>query len=213
MFSPDEVNVNPYPEIGQRLREERRRLGMNQSAFAKATGIHLNTQSRYEKGDRWPDTTYLVAAATAGADVAFILTGQRAPDAQADRQGLLHVLEIVAVTLDIARGEIGRDFDAAVVAAVEAYKSAWSDEAASASADQAFEAVLRRSPLWLADARQLETVLEKVEFVLDAQGWKLSPVDKSRAIVSLLREERRSGRSADLTAVQKALQEPAGIAR
>lgn len=213
MFSPDKVNVNPHPEIGQRLREERRRLGMNQSAFAKATGIHLNTQSRYEKGDRWPDTTYLVAAATAGADVAFILTGQRAPDAQADRRGLRHVLELVAGVLDIARGEVGRDFDAALAAAVEAHKRAHADEGASAKADLAFEAVLRRSPLWLSDPRQLEAVVEKVEFVLEAQGLKLSPAGKSRAIVSLLREERRSGRSADLTAVQKALEAQAGIAR
>lgn len=200
-------------DVSQRITIERKRLQMSQAAFAQAAGVSLSTQKRYEKGERGADSDYLAALSKIGVDISFVLTGQRNPDAHADRQGLLHVLEIVAEALEIARGEIGRDFNAALATAVEAYKCAWSDEAASASADQAFEAILRRSPLWLADARQLETVLEKVEFVLDAQGWKLSPVDKSRAIVSLLREERRSGRSADLTAVQKALQEPAGIAR
>lgn len=212
MISSNQVNVNANCEVGNRLREERKRLGMNQSEFARAAGIHLNTQSRYEKGEREPDTAYLIAAARVGADIAFILTGQRGPDAHTDRRGFLHVLELIAGVLEIARGEIGRDFDTALAAAVKAHNSASSDQAVSAKADLAFEAVLRRSPLWLSDTRQLEAVVEKVEFVLEAQGLKLSPAGKSRAIVSLLRDERRSGRSADLTTVQKALQEQAGLA-
>lgn len=200
-------------DASQRITIERKRLHMSQAAFAQAAGVSLSTQKRYEKGERGADSEYLAALSKIGVDIAFILTGLRSPDAHADRRGLRHVLELVAGVLDIARGEIGRDFDAALAAAVEAHKSAPPDEAASARADLAFEAVLRRSPLWLADARQLEAVVEKVEFVLEAQGLKLSPAGKSRAIVSLLREERRSGRSADLTAVQKALEVQAGIAR
>lgn len=201
----------PPMDASQRITIERKRLNMSQAAFAQAAGVSLSTQKRYEKGERGADSEYLAALSKIGVDIVFILTGLRSPDADADRRGLLHVLELVAGVLDIARGEIGRDFDAALAAAVEAHKYARADEAASAQADLAFEAVLRRSPLWLSDPHQLEAVVEKVEFVLEAQALKLSPAGKSRAIVSLLRQERRSGRSADLTTVQKALQEHSGL--
>lgn len=61
--------------IGERLREERKRLGLSQTDFAKLAGVHLNTQSRYEKGDREPDSSYLEALGKAGVDVNYVLFG------------------------------------------------------------------------------------------------------------------------------------------
>lgn len=64
--------------IGSRLREERERLGLNQEAFAKITPSgSRQSQSNYEKGARNPDTEYLATIAAAGADVLYIITGQR----------------------------------------------------------------------------------------------------------------------------------------
>lgn len=63
----------PDISIGQRLREERKRLGLSQTEFAKAVGVHLNTQSRYEKGEREPDTAYLDAIRKAGVDVGYVI--------------------------------------------------------------------------------------------------------------------------------------------
>lgn len=63
--------------IHDRLREERERLGMSQDAFGEIAGVRKQAQHLYEKGERHPDTRYLAAIAAAGADVLYILTGQR----------------------------------------------------------------------------------------------------------------------------------------
>lgn len=64
--------------VGERLREERTRIGLNQDDFAKIGGVNRNTQGSYEKNDRSPDTTYLANMAEAGVDVLYVITGQRA---------------------------------------------------------------------------------------------------------------------------------------
>lgn len=63
--------------LGQRLREERKKMELSQSEFARALGIHLNTQSRYEKGEREPDSNYLNSLMDFGVDVTYVLTGER----------------------------------------------------------------------------------------------------------------------------------------
>lgn len=63
--------------IGERLLEERDRLGLSQPALAEMCGITMRSQRNYEKGERQPDASYLAAIAAAGADVLYILTGQR----------------------------------------------------------------------------------------------------------------------------------------
>lgn len=63
--------------ISERLKTERERLGLSQQALADLLEISLRSQQNYEKGDRMPDAAYLSAIAAAGADVLYILTGQR----------------------------------------------------------------------------------------------------------------------------------------
>ncbi|WP_041769426.1 helix-turn-helix domain-containing protein [Ectopseudomonas mendocina] len=65
--------------IGERLREERERLGLNQGAFGELGGVKANAQGNYEKGDRFPDAAYLAAVAEQGVDVLYVVTGQRTP--------------------------------------------------------------------------------------------------------------------------------------
>ncbi|BAP41312.1 putative uncharacterized protein [Pseudomonas sp. StFLB209] len=67
----------PITSVGERLREERERLGLSQEDLASTGGVGRNTQGGYERGVRNPDTAYLVAVATLGVDVAFVLTGFR----------------------------------------------------------------------------------------------------------------------------------------
>lgn len=63
--------------IGRRLREERERLGLTQPQLSDLTGISKTTQVNYEQGTRRPDSEYLYLVAQAGADVNYIITGQR----------------------------------------------------------------------------------------------------------------------------------------
>ncbi|HNC51239.1 MAG TPA: helix-turn-helix transcriptional regulator [Accumulibacter sp.] len=67
------------PTIGNRLREERERIGMSQAAMAEICGVTMRSQRNYEKDERLPDASYLAAATQARADVLYVLTGQRSP--------------------------------------------------------------------------------------------------------------------------------------
>ncbi|AXF86424.1 hypothetical protein DTO96_102178 [Ephemeroptericola cinctiostellae] len=63
--------------IGERITEERDRLGFNQEDFGLIGGVKKNAQFQYEKDKRSPSAEYLAGIANAGADVAYILTGVR----------------------------------------------------------------------------------------------------------------------------------------
>ncbi|WP_175784262.1 helix-turn-helix domain-containing protein [Burkholderia ambifaria] len=64
--------------IGDRLREERVRLGLSQEDFGAIGGVKKLAQGNYEKGMRVPDAAYLAAIAAAGVDVLYVVTGTRA---------------------------------------------------------------------------------------------------------------------------------------
>lgn len=75
---------------GERLREERERLGFNQTAFGAIGGVQKQAQLKYEKSERNPDTAYLEAIAKIGADVQYVVTGNRsAGSLSTDEQELL----------------------------------------------------------------------------------------------------------------------------
>lgn len=63
--------------IGEILKEERQRLGMNQEDFAAVAGLKRRAQTLYEQDERAPDALYLRALAGIGVDVHYILTGER----------------------------------------------------------------------------------------------------------------------------------------
>ena len=71
------------PDFSERLRTERERLELSQQALAEKCGVTARSQRNYESGERNPDSAYLAAIAAAGADVLYILTGQRSGAAAA----------------------------------------------------------------------------------------------------------------------------------
>lgn len=71
--------------IGQRIREERERLGLKQDQL----GVAPKTQRFYESGERSPDAEYLGRFAEAGADVLYVLTGQHAAGVLAPEEAAL----------------------------------------------------------------------------------------------------------------------------
>lgn len=73
--------------IGERLKEERERLGLNQTEFSARAGASKNTQYNYEKGERSPDAAYLAAADGMGVDVLYVVTGRRTPEAASSFNG------------------------------------------------------------------------------------------------------------------------------
>lgn len=65
------------PDICNRLKEARENLGLSQQALAERCGVTARSQRNYESGERLPDAAYLAALAAAGADVLYVVTGQR----------------------------------------------------------------------------------------------------------------------------------------
>lgn len=69
--------MNQMVSFGERLREERTRLGLTQPGLGEIGGVTKKTQMLYEGGERSPDANYLMAIAEEGADITYVLTGQR----------------------------------------------------------------------------------------------------------------------------------------
>lgn len=67
-----------------RLRDERRRLNLNQSDFGSIGGVTKETQSNYETGTRKPNSDYLEALSSHGVDVGFLFTGSRSVEPAAE---------------------------------------------------------------------------------------------------------------------------------
>lgn len=64
-------------DLCDRLKDERKRLGLNQLDFAALGGVKKNAQLNYESGERSPDSDYLRALYSAGVDIFYVLTGER----------------------------------------------------------------------------------------------------------------------------------------
>ncbi len=63
--------------IGERLKEERLRLGYSQTKFGKLGDVTKNSQISYENNTRYPDALYFQAINDAGVDINYIITGIR----------------------------------------------------------------------------------------------------------------------------------------
>lgn len=62
--------------MGERLREERHRLGLGQAEFGAQCGVSKTSQFNYETGGRWPDGQYLLHAHHLGVNTQYVITGQ-----------------------------------------------------------------------------------------------------------------------------------------
>jgi len=87
-----EYTVSTKPEntsttsvvIGDRLREERHRMGLAQAEFGEKCGVSKTSQFNYEAGERSPDGEYFAKANELGVDVTYLITGKRAKAAAND---------------------------------------------------------------------------------------------------------------------------------
>lgn len=70
------MSINDKKNMQERLRFERERLGYTQEEFAKIGGTTRITQGKYEQGSE-PKAGYFSAIYNVGADIFYILTGQR----------------------------------------------------------------------------------------------------------------------------------------
>lgn len=65
------------PGLGDRLREERKRLNLTQEEFALRTGVKRTAQINYENETREPKISYLAALPPIGVNLPYVLFGTR----------------------------------------------------------------------------------------------------------------------------------------
>jgi len=63
--------------FGDRLKEERKALKLNQTDFAEKSGIKRSTQIMYEKETSYPNYKYLKAISELGVDVRYLFFGYK----------------------------------------------------------------------------------------------------------------------------------------
>lgn len=100
--------------IGERLKEERERLGFTQPAFAGLAETTKKSQIDYEKDLTQPKAGYLAAIAKVGADVQYIVTGERCPGSlTADEDELLSHFRAAPLAVKAAMMAAGKAGSAA----------------------------------------------------------------------------------------------------
>ena len=70
--------------LADRIKSERERLALTQPRVADLTGVGKTTVINWEKGVSSPTAVQLAALAAAGADVLFVVTGQRSQAAEVE---------------------------------------------------------------------------------------------------------------------------------
>lgn len=78
-------------DIGARLKAERERLKLSQTDFGKLGDAGKTTVIAWERGTAFPNAAFLAAAAAAGLDAQYVVTGTRSRDALSPEE--LMVLE------------------------------------------------------------------------------------------------------------------------
>lgn len=86
------------PGFGDRLKKERKRLGLSQAEFAEKVGLKRITQHFYEKGHSHPNYQYFLKISDFGVDLGYLFF-----DKKADSQGLelsLNTLKQIFTAVD-----------------------------------------------------------------------------------------------------------------
>ena len=89
--------------IGARLKSERLRLGLSQSAIGAIGGVEVNAQGRYENGIRLPRADYLASVEESGVDILYVITGKRTENGNADSAKAAEALDSATECLEKAK--------------------------------------------------------------------------------------------------------------
>ncbi len=196
--------------IGKRLVQERKRLGLKQTAFAKQIGVSLSSQKRYESGEREPDTSYLKRAISMGVDVSYILTNIRREQDHNKQLGIDEFHSIIVAGCFAKLHGLTKDDLSAVIQSVDAVMendlngNSLPDDNVILNEDMfliAISELLNKKSqakeyikgLHEIDYLMLRDILENLEIVQQRNKLVLSPHKKARAVTMLYRNFKSSG--------------------
>lgn len=102
-------NPEVRQQIGQRLLEERGRLGLTQQALADAIGAPRVSFVKYEAGQSSPAAETLVSLEAVGVDVRYVLTGLRQAPSGVDRDRFRRAFQEVERQVKANREKLSTD--------------------------------------------------------------------------------------------------------
>lgn len=195
--------------IGERIAEERKRMGLSQSAFAELVGISFSSQRRYESGSRDPDTSYLDSLRRHGVDVQYVMTGRIKQTAKGyDADTLSEFGLAIAKRYQISPNEL-QDLQREVSDAMKGEEEPDSMEMVAIEKRVAsYEATFfihatdfferRLKSMHSTGANELDSsllaeILDGVDRELSARGKSFDPMRKAQAVAMLYRAFRVSG--------------------
>jgi transcriptional regulator with XRE-family HTH domain len=182
--------------IGERLREERKRLGLSQTDFARLAGVHMNTQSRYENGERGPDSSYLEALGKEGVDVNYVLFGIASDEIVDCPYVASKVVPAGYVQKPITLTEC-RYMAAGVTFRASENNDAvrkWFDRCQTCPLNPGKISSRNSGGLSDGDVALLAAVLEGVDGAIQAQGRAMQHAKKAQAVAMLYRAFKASGK-------------------
>lgn len=183
---------NPQESQGQRLKEERERLGLSQAKFAESCGVGKTAQYTYEAGERSPDARYLQEAGRLGVDVWFVLLGRRTtePDMESLAKGV--VLHHISRQLGLDPEELADVL--ATAARKEKLAAQWQEDDDPTEVHRRAAALVDRALSQRDEtaAKALELVVTATEKKLASLGVAITPEKKSKLIAMLFRTFQRT---------------------
>lgn len=174
--------------LGKRLAEERKRLGLSQSAFADLVGVSFSSQRRYEDGRSAPDTGYLDNLRKHGVDADFVLSGDTHSDRQSD-----HIIHALINLVERIGGHIGSKSEAIAATAYFPLEKPEVFEQGGLVPDQVIEKFFDGCRLDI-DGEMLALVIEELDVLVQQRKVKISSRKKAWAVTMLYRSFKASGK-------------------
>lgn len=175
--------------LGERIKFERERLKLSQADFADKVGISRPTQVNYEKGRHIPDAQYLARLGGVGADLDYVLFGERASKKlyalQANR-----VLPLVARRVKIDYPSLLEIL--VLVAQDEADALEKPGPEINLISDEKLQSLV--AALFYKEGRLLREVLLSVGQVLQEMKARLAAARKADIVLALYQEFQASGK-------------------
>lgn len=173
--------------FGFRLKEERARLQLSQKQAADLCGIRREMWGKYERDEAEPGAHALERFSTHGADAQYLLKGIRT-ESDACTFTPAQLLDEIAVHLGLYKYShelepILQQFQAER----DSYFNSSDKIGDTTKSFDALRAWLNKSPVVVLQWRELEGVVDGLEFALEKKGETMSSEHKARAIIHLFR--------------------------
>lgn len=194
--------------LGERIKQERKRLELSQTACAALGNASKGSQISWEKGLASPNANVLSAWAAAGFDVVFLLTGEptekKLEDMRLERDGWREVVNKFQFFLQLHQYDA--DLYEAYLFACEDIKAKCREDGGSNKLAYPIERLLEKSPNTIMSLWRFEDLIDRLEFWLKEGGVELSPSAKAAAIMYLYEAQKKGDGRITLDMIRLATQ-------